>query len=243
MVGAFFQCYKNPTATYHALMNFRKAYPDSTVALLSDSGFIYEKMANHFNAIYIHSSENLGVAFGENKTIKDIRRFSDYLSRLKYALRFIKDEYFMWLEDDVYVREGYTEPFDGTINGNCINKIPPSILKKIPFNTNNNTDLYFSGHGGSVYNTKEFLSILERDEITWLINNWLSLLEPSWGQVLDNDLFFCIAAWTLGGSVKSLNQHKDGIQYINTAKVIHQYKKYYNNEANNFIRSLYQESD
>jgi hypothetical protein len=116
-------------------------------------------------------------------------------------------------------------------------------LKKIPFNTNNNTDLYFSGHGGSVYNTKEFLSILERDEITWLINNWLSLLEPSWGQVLDNDLFFCIAAWTLGGSVKSLNQHKDGIQYINTAKVIHQYKKYYNNEANNFIRSLYQESD
>ena len=121
MVGAFFQCYKNPTATYYALMNFRKAYPDSTVVLLSDSGFIYEKMANHFNAIYIHSSENLGVAFGENKTIKDIRRFSDYLSRLKYALSFIKDDYFMWLEDDVVINNMITDTFKYHINGFCPN--------------------------------------------------------------------------------------------------------------------------
>jgi hypothetical protein len=63
MVGAFFQCYKQPVATFHALSNFRKSYPTSTIVLLSDNGYNYTKMAEHFNAIYIHANENNKNAF------------------------------------------------------------------------------------------------------------------------------------------------------------------------------------
>ena len=36
-LGAYFQCYKNPYATYKCLESFRKYYPHNTVVLLSNN--------------------------------------------------------------------------------------------------------------------------------------------------------------------------------------------------------------
>ena len=57
--GAYFQCYKNPYATYKCLESFRKFYPESTIVLLSDNGYNYSEMAKKFNCIYIHEMTNL----------------------------------------------------------------------------------------------------------------------------------------------------------------------------------------
>jgi hypothetical protein len=57
-IGAYFQCYKQPYATYKVLESYRKYYPTETIVLLSDNGYNYEKMAKHFNCIYIHDTIN-----------------------------------------------------------------------------------------------------------------------------------------------------------------------------------------
>lgn len=238
-VAAFFQCHKQPTATYYSLFRFRKAYPTSTIVLLSDNGYNYTKMAKHFNCKYIHSNDNLGVAFGPNKQVKDITRFFEYLDRLKYALSFISEKFFMWLEDDVYVKLPYTETFNGTINGNCFNHVFSSMLKNIDYYKGDTSQKYMSGHGGSIYNRVEFLDILNKsDEINWLVNNWSKILAEN-TPTIDNDRFFCLAVWTLGGSVMPLYQHKDGMIHHNSAHVCHQCKEFYNVEPDTFIKTLY----
>jgi len=189
-------------------------------------------MADYFNARYIHANETLGVAMGERKPIQDISRFKEYLARLKEALSHIKDEYFMWLEDDVLINQPYTEAFVGTINGNCVNKIRSDIFRRISYYTGDCSEKFFSGHGGSIYNKAQFLAIMNRPEIEWLIDHWT---ECTLMKTLDNDFFFCIALWTLGGTVHPLQQHADG--YFN-APVCHQFKQYYNINPDSTIQSL-----
>jgi hypothetical protein len=51
-LGAMLQCYKNPYATYKCIESFRQHYPDSTIVIISDNGYDYTKLAEHFNCIY-----------------------------------------------------------------------------------------------------------------------------------------------------------------------------------------------
>ena len=236
-IGAYFQCYKNPTATFHALENFRKSYPDTTIILLSDNGYNYSKMASHFNAIYIHETENLSpsVGYGYRNPISSYTKFID---RIRKVLPLIKEEYFMLLEDDVLTKKQYTEEFKGTINGNCVNKIFAKTFKQIPFYTGPPMDRFFSGHGGSVYHKEQFSEALNNETVTsWLISNWLSLYL---GETIDCDIFFSLLVYITGKSVHPLTQHKDGMQYYNSGHVIHQYKELYKVEPSAFIRSLYE---
>lgn len=236
MVGAFFQCHKQPVATFHALQSFRSAYPTSTIVLLSDNGYNYKAMADHFNATYIHSNETLGVSVGVGKPEPDILRYRVFLERMIHAVSFIKEDYFMLLEDDVLVNRPYTEPFLGTVNGNCINKISSNLFRKIAYYKGDCSERYYSGHGGSVFNKKQFVEILEKPEIQWLIEHWGELLDSSWANILDSDIFFSIATWTLGGTVHHLEQHKDGRW---DAPVCHQFKFLYNAQADS-IRHLFE---
>jgi hypothetical protein len=233
-IGAFFQCHKQPYATYNALLQFRKAYPTSTIVLLSDNGYDYTKMAEHFNCYYIHSHENLPQSQDYNSNSKILLRA--YVSRLVNALSFIKESHFMLLEDDVYVKQRYTDDFLGTINGNCINTIKPEIFKKIEYYKGEYITKYFSGHGGSVYNKSSFLDILNKPETNWLIDNWIS---HRW----DNDLFFSILIHTLGGTVHKLQQHKDGTNCMNdqNAHVVHQYNNLYNIPMSSELEYLYKQ--
>ena len=111
------------------------------------------------------------------------------------------------------------------------------FFNKIEFYKGDCSNKFYTGHGGSVYNKKQFLNILQKEEISWLINNWEKLLEPGWPKILDNDCFFCIAMYTLGGSIHSLNQHKDDVNL--NANVIHQWKKFYDIEPDENIIKLF----
>jgi hypothetical protein len=60
-IGAYFQCYKQPCATFRSLALFRQSYPKGTIVLVSDNGLNYSMMANFFNCIYIHDKVNTNV--------------------------------------------------------------------------------------------------------------------------------------------------------------------------------------
>jgi hypothetical protein len=224
-IGAYFQCYKEPLATFHALNNFRKAYPNSSIVLLSDNGYNYSAMAKMFNAQYIHSSDSMP------PSTKNIINYKKYKKRFLEALELIQEDNFMILEDDVYVKSPYTEEFKGTINGNIINKIENCINIDFFYNLYG-IDLrnkYYTGHGGSVYNKKNIISILlnSNNYFDDLIDNWTSIFIG--GPWLCHDIFFSLLVVLNNFTISELNEHKDGTNYIhdNRAKTVHQYKNLY----------------
>ena len=241
-VAAFFQCYKEPVATFHALTHFRRAYPKTTIVLLSDNGYNYSKMAQHFGAVYIHSTEDLGVATGPNKKSKTHDFFKLYLKRLAHALSHIKERYFMWLEDDVRVCRPYTEPFLGVISGDFINIITkkqfdscPSVVRILGDTT---ADRFFTGHGGAIYETAPFLSLITDTELTHpLIHDWPM---SEFGHSLDNDLFFCLLCFIKGFPVAPLSEHKEGHER-DSAAVLHQRKEYYGAPISPEVAALFEQ--
>ena len=233
-IGAYFQCHKQPNATYHALRRFRAAYPDTTIVLVSDNGYNYSRMAAYFGAIYIHEDTNAGPC---GKTHDKIRV---WLERLSKGMGLIKEEFCMLLEDDVNVVSRYNEPFNGTINGNFVNKIKSSTFKTIDYYKGVAEDKFYTGHGGSVFKVQELIKILANtDKLEWLINNW-SKLGP-WTSI-DGDIMLCLMTLTNGGTVSQLHGHKElytNAANLSGAAVIHQCKDYYDSPNDETIDSLY----
>jgi len=236
-IGAYFQCYKQPTATYHALLNFRRSYPTGSVVLLSDAGYDYSRMAAHFGATYVHSKDNIGVAAGPGKPLgPNLSQFRRYIARLVPAIEMIDAAHFMWLEDDVRVIRRYSVPFAGTLNGNVVYKIAAATFDAIPFCLSPRVDSYYTGHGGTVYEKASFLAMLRNDSVNdWLIDNWSKLRR---GKFIDNDLFFSLSCYVQGMRVERLAEHSDGAVRANTA-VLHRDKQFYNVKPDDTIRALF----
>jgi hypothetical protein len=221
-IGAFFQCYKNRKATWHALKAFRDAYPRSTVIMMNDNGDDFSDIAAEFNAKYFHEFESCPPSFDRTDKTKQ----SLCIARWQKYLPLIEEEYFMVLEDDVLVKKAYEEPFLGTINGNTINYIKEHVWDNIPF-TNVRGKLLYSGHGGSVYHKERFLHAISNKEVVqYLFDNWKEIgLCPV---RIDFDILCSILVILDGGTIHKLNTHKDmSTNRTTVAHVLHQYKVYY----------------
>jgi len=101
MLGAFFQCYKQPYATYKCLESFRKIYPTEPIVLLSSNGHDYTNMANHFRCIYLHEEEN--ISFIQERT--EQAKCARLIQRVVEAFSILSCDYVLWLEDDVHVHK------------------------------------------------------------------------------------------------------------------------------------------
>jgi hypothetical protein len=222
-LGAYFQCHKNPYATYETLRTFREFYPTEAILLLSDNGYDYSEMARHFNCTYVHETTSGRLT---QKVVDDYR---PTVERLLKALSMISSEYFVLLEDDVHVFAKYSEQFKGDINGNCINKIRASVLNNIPFSVNKNENKYYTGHGGSVYKKETIVRLLENKyQVNWLLDHWK---EVGLGSVVDVDIFLSLLIIVNGGKIHHLSEHKDLLtnHITDTTGVafLHQVKRFY----------------
>jgi hypothetical protein len=119
--GVYLQCHKNSYATYKCLESLRSFYPDCTVVLLSDNGYDFSEMAKHFNCIYVHENENLWLTFKDLDSGEHIINSQKLIKRVYDAFKLCKEDYVMWLEDDVI--------FNDKIRDNAIAKIS-SIRRK-----------------------------------------------------------------------------------------------------------------
>lgn len=153
-IGAYLQCYKNPYATYKCLESFRKFYPTSTVVLLSDNGYNYSKMAEYFNCIYIHSDENLPLIYNYIGTECAVIHSKKLVKRFCEALLLCKEDYVIWLEDDVSINNKITNDFHYDMNGFCPNTIVTDVLCKNYAILKSNIKYHFTGHGGSIFHKK-----------------------------------------------------------------------------------------
>ena len=227
--GAYLQCYKNPFATFVCLMSFRNFYPTSTIVLLSDNGYDYTEMAKYFQCIYIHSTETLLL------TYKDIYGDGKYensfklIERVVNAFKICKEEYVMWLEDDVHINNKISDTFKYHVNGFCPNRYLDIQLIELQtkYNIDLNSEYRFSGHGGSVFHKDFFISSMSNQYITQdILENWENYKFPT---DIGQDFLFSSIIILSGGTIGPYNGHYDYFIGINPSiDVQHQYKELYN---------------
>lgn len=225
-IGAYFQCHKQPYATFKALESFRKYYPDSTIILVSDNGYDYTEMAKLFNCTYIFQSVSTPMI---NKI--DHQWGVRFIQNIRNYFELIKEPYIFWLEDDIILHGAV--PIDElkyTLNGFCPNSLPievTTLLSKQYASITPGSIYRWTGHGGSVYNKQQILEILGNCNtiVDDLICNW-NFYKLTINIV--SDYFLSLLINISGGSIGPYKGHLDAD--VDTPSIIiqHQYKKYYN---------------
>lgn len=226
-IGAYLQCYKNPYATYKCLEQFRRFYPSGTVVLLSDNGYNYRKMADFFNCIYVHSDENVPVNITDFSKTNALLNSKKLVRRVCDAFQIIKEDYVMWLEDDVIINGRIADDFRYDINGFCPNTLVTTFLCSDYKILDSNRKYPFTGHGGTVFHNKNTLAALSREDIMdQVVPNWLKYDLPS---TLAQDYLFSILVTLNGGIIGPYYGH--GERHDNKVDkritVQHQYKYWY----------------
>lgn len=226
--GAFLQCYKNPYATYKCLESFRKIYPESTVVLLSDNSHDYSNMAALFNCVYIHSYESISL---ECQRLPDetsqINHMKKLLDRISNGFGLCKEEYVMWLEDDVSINHKITDTFKHDVNGWCPNRVLSVHLENMvadyPF-LDKNKIYNVAGQGGTVFNKENILKYINNKDILYpLLENYKRYQCP-WNQ----DFLISLITILNKGTIGPYEGHMDGIYGMDkNITVQHQFKQYY----------------
>jgi hypothetical protein len=152
------------------------------------------------------------------------------MKRIVDACSLIKEDYIMWLEDDVYVHTKTDLPLNYDLNGYCPNTLRAdhlmNIRKDFPI-LNSIEELRFSGHGGSIFKKDSLVNSLNNtDIIDTLSENWINYfgLEAN----ICQDLFISIVFHIQGFTVGPLKGHGDSHVFNNSLDIQHQYKVYYN---------------
>lgn len=213
-----------------------KYYPDSTVVMLSDNGYDYTEMANYFNCIYIHSPSNVPLIYNSIEEIDKMENGAHVLwanqliDRLHMCFSKIKEDYVVWLEDDVLMNRVMAGPFSCDINGfnpNCFWKSMCDALSKIYKHIQPDGVYTWSGGGGSIYNKSAMLSYFEkRDTLNDIIIHWRSY------QLTSNiafDFLLSLLTHIHGGTVGLYRGTGDGLRDTidYSLENQHQYKHYY----------------
>jgi hypothetical protein len=250
-IGAFFQCYKNPFATFKCLESFRKHNKKEPVLLLSNNGHDYSEMAKFFNCHYIHKNNSVKFSHGvrgdhhyereegDELWKESIPEYIDSLiERILIPFKMLQTEYIIFLEDDVSVRSNIEEKtFRHTINGFCPNVIRAEFLSKFKNTNIEIQDYHYSGHGGSVYHREECINFFNNKKIVKEISeNWLNY-HPKTITEVPHDYLLSIIVILGGGTIGHYRDH-----YDKRGDVIHQYKKYYGKELPDDLKNLVKHS-
>jgi hypothetical protein len=188
---------------------------------LSDGGYEYSEMAKQFGCIYIHGeSIPLLTSLEEDYITKSYA----LLYRVQKAFSLIKEDYIMWLEDDVCVNGVIQDTFRYDVNGYCPNQFQTfwKIDKeKYPLN-----GVYcWSGQGGSVYHKKSFLKYMRNTPVIHdVLVNWKKYNLTS---SIYHDFFWSLIVTLQGGTVGAYQGHEDCFHKNETITVQHQYKVWY----------------
>lgn len=235
-IGAFFQCYKNPYATYKALESFREHYPHSPIVLLSDNGYNYEKMAEHFKCKYVHANENIPVWINHVNDEQYVNMGRKIVERVCDSFKQLDCEYILLLEDDVKVQNPIDNRMlqeDADIFGYNPNKISTEMMRIFHEKykcIDTNRDYHYSGHGGSFYKRDSCIDFFSNKEVVEdVLNAYRDYKGTHLPTNMNQDQLLSLIIMLHNGKINHLHGHID-CQYMNIKNCFnqHQYKFLYN---------------
>lgn len=247
MIGGLYIAYKRPKCVDFVLKNYRENYPDTDIVLVSDGGDDYSEVAKKYNCKYFYE-ENLTCFHGKqdalkmnypiwnNEPEKKKESLKKSMKRIANKLSLIKENYFMLLEDDVYViRSTDVKDLSFSINGcNPYSSLPKEVSSYL-FNRDN---LIYGGCGGCIFNKNFFKDVLSShktdDDIEFYCDLTKNYVEDGnqtwWG--LD-----CILSYlcyynkgTIGqypGFCETWHNNANQRLQLNTVEVLHKFKNLY----------------
>jgi hypothetical protein len=248
-LGAYYQAYKRPNCVDFVLTNFRQHYPNTPVVLVSDGGDDFSNLANKYNCKYFFE-ENLtcfhDVVDGNrynypkkwiNNADEKLSALKKYIKRIGNHIKKLNTDYFILLEDDVYVmNKTNLDSLEYKINGNNPHHSYPEEVCQYLIKQNY---LSYGGCGGCIFDVKFFDTIINKnpnieDQIDIYCNltrhytnngnqNW-------WG----SDAILSFLCYYHGGNIgpysgfcEVWHHNYDERKNLNAIEVLHQYKVNY----------------
>ena len=231
-IGAYYQCYKREKSLLFVLENYRKIYPTDDLVLVCDGGNDYSAISEKYGFKYFHKEK---VKTEKNLIFNDLVGITEFILRLREGIDFISSDFFIMLEDDVYViNETELNDLIFDINGcNFQENIGESVINLI---RKYNPDLginnfYIGGCGGSILRTSFFKKILNLESLVYDIQEYCnSVSKELWAS--DRLLtYLCYKNKGTIGNYKGFCEtwHNDyNKRYLEgTIEVLHQYKEKY----------------
>jgi len=249
MIGAYYQAYKRPKCVQFVLDNYRKHYPDTDVVLVSDGGDDFFELAKQYNCHYFYE-ENLTCfhapkeankcgypriwdnnAEGKKSAIKK------YMKRMGDKIKLIKQDYYILLEDDVFViQKTNTEQLKYKINGNNpYHSYPKEIANYLV----NKEHLSYGGCGGCIFDKHFFIDVLNNEDTDINIDTYCELTKKYnedgnqhwWGSDTILSFLCYINEGTIGnydGFCETWHHDIETRIKNKNIEILHQYKGLYN---------------
>jgi hypothetical protein len=173
-LGAYYQAYKRPNCVDFVLTTFRKQYPNAPIHLVSDGGDDFSELAKQYNCHYFYE-ENLTCFHGKidgirynypqkwnNNSEEKRETLKKYVTRIGNHIKQMKTDYFMLLEDDVYIiNKTNLDQLKFQINGNNPHHSYPIEVCKYLANTE---FLSYGGCGGCIFDLNFFNQVINENK-------------------------------------------------------------------------------
>ena len=211
MLGAIFQCYNQPFATYKTLESFRRLYPDGHVVAINDGAPAelkpaFEAIAHHFDIDYTYEDRRSFVAQDGAVLMNKKEQIELYATRFAWSVSRLNEPYFVILEDDVLMlRKPSPRYWRYDINGCNPNvsfgQVAVAYLENIRLTYEDTQPLpkpraYYGACGGCILNTAFFQKACLK--INEVLQDFCNVVPPSqWA----GDTFISFLCYSAGGMI------------------------------------------
>lgn len=232
-VAAIYVFWRRPAAFVQAVQHYRKAYPDTHLVLICDSGcYNYSRVASAFDADYFGEPHSLSMkkhgAFyvGPDEALNVIRAY-------RAALDVITEPYFMQLEDDVYTVQRIRSTLAGNINGVALDKAivggAELYVRRHVADADVPDPMVLGGFGGCVYESAYWRRILNLPNIEEEVRD-LYTISANYGV----DYIFSSLLYRFGGKMHDWTGYLESFREETfdrlaqqSIEVFHGYKRFY----------------
>lgn len=151
-----------PKASIFCIQAVRKIYPENPFVLSCDNGYDFSELAQKHKLIYHHNHVSLGYPQTDFGYTRD--ELLEWLDRMYRGVTLLNTDFFMMLEDDVYLLKPVTLKPEWECVGQMrtheeqVPKMPPEFLNMIhTFSGIKPIHDYYTTGGGSIFKTKTFV--------------------------------------------------------------------------------------
>lgn len=165
MIGAYFPCHKQLTAANEMLYAFRRYYPETDVVMVNDAGDErHEALGQKYGCKYFYETTNIGYPGGA----PNCKPIIEWVKRALKYIRLIDNQWFLLLEDDVFIMDKVNEAtLKYDINGINPKNILPWPCTELVHERGYCKDkdkLIYGAMGGAIFST-DFFKRMDIDQV------------------------------------------------------------------------------